>query len=921
MTVNLSSSLTGLSLLSGTNVFASTTAPTFESKAVRTAKAAFTLAATTPPWKEALSSLSDSSQVSAIKAMTTIIDKAGTGPQFLPADVQTAFTSYKALDRLRLLAEAASVKTASAAQRTSLQATFAKGLSDLQAYLAKAPTDKISLAFDQPLRNLKTSELPAPDPYTFKGAGLVKNRDDALPGLTGSEVFSVTLSRPGASDTVTVDLSRGAQPPTIDSVAQAINAAITAVPLRNPDGTVHLDESGNPQPRWLVHFLPDKATDKWGLKLDSPSGLERVTLDQTGGAKDALVVATGATALDAPTATRVFRLDDPAGGATRKAMATISALDRQATDKAVLLGKTTNLTTTVQDIDGKSTTVKSKTSNVQANTDAAAIATDAHGNAYVVGTTRGDLGINRSDGDDNLFLTKLDGEGKVMWQRSLGASGSSSGAAVSIASDGSIAVAGTVNGNFDGVNSDGDLLVAKFDANGNEKFATVIRAAGSDTAKALAVGADGSIFVGGRAATGGGDGFVARIDATGKLAERRTIAVGGSESVNGLAIGGDGNVLALVSRNGVSSVRKLQASSLVTDLGSVSLGTADARAIAVAADGSIAVGGASGGTLTGTQVNTPGGGRDGFVARIDAALAGASITYLATSEDDQVDSVAFMGGSIYAGGRTTGALGAPKLGAVDGFVARIDAASGAVSSTTQFGQSLLRTEPVRVAADTGGANSLSALGFARGAVNPEVSERLTTQTGLRPGDNFSIRVDGGVVKKLTITADDTLATLGDRIRGITGSKATITTPKVSGTRSLHIDAKPGHSLELLAGSAGADALAKLGIEPQRIAAPVVLAAGAPKVRPGGSFGFALSEAVNLSTEADAKKAASRIGEALSMSQTAYRSLYWDDGKARLVDGAKNSATGKQSTAREQAQLKNYSAALSRLSTTNTSFGF
>ena len=49
-----------------------------------------------------------------------------------------------------------------------------------------------------------------------------------------------------------------------------------------------------------------------------------------------------------------------------------------------------------------------------------------------------------------------------------------------------------------------------------------------------------------------------------------------------------------------------------------------------------------------------------------------------------------------------------------------------------------------------------------------------------------------------------------------------------------------------------------------------------------------------------------------MTQTAYRSLYWDDGKAQMVDGVKNTATGTQSTARESAQLANYQAALNRL---------
>jgi hypothetical protein len=920
MTVNFSNSLAGLSLLSGGNAFSAVSEISFESKAVRTAKAQFTLDPVTPPWKEVQASVPLSTQVSNVRAMKTIVDKAGTGSELLPDDVQTAFTAYKALDRLRILAEAASTKTTSDAQRVLLQASFAKGLGDVQSFLATAPTDKVNLAFFQPSRSVKTAELSAPDQYSIKGKGVVKNRADALAGLTGQEKFTVALAKPGATDSVTVDLAQGPQPPTVDSVAAALNAAIAAVPARNADGTVRLDAEGNPEPRWKARFVVGKDGDKWGMKLSTPTGLERVTLDEIG-AKDALVVATGQTALDAPTATNVFRLDDPSGAATRKAMATISALDRGESAQRAMLGKTTTVTTTKTDMDGKVTTQTTKTSDVYANTDAAAVVTDAHGNSYVVGTTKGDLGANRSDGDDNLFLTKMDGEGKVVWQRSLGAAGSSSGAAVSIAPNGSIVVAGTVNGSFNGATGDGDMLVARFDAEGDELFSTVLRATGSDVAKAVAIGADGSIFVGGRAATGGGDAFVARLDATGKLAERRTIAGAGSGSVNGLAVDGGGNVLALVSENGVASVRKLQGTALATDLGSVSLGAADARAIAVAADGTIAVGGAAGSALIGTQVNARSGGRDGFVARIDAGLAGASVTYLGSSEDDQVDSVAFMGGEIYAGGRTTGALGAARKGAVDGFVARVDAGTGAVENVNQFGASLLRTEPVRIAAAKGGASTLSAIGFARGAINPEVSEKLTTQLGLRAGDSFSVRVNDGGLRKVTIGADDTLTTIADRIRGIAGSKATVTTPKIGEGRSLRVDAKAGHAIQFLAGPADSDALAKLGLDPQRVEAPEAVSRSAPKVRPGGSFGLNLSEALNLSTLDDAKVAMKKVEEAVSMSQTAYRSLFWDDGKARMVDGAKNSATGKQSTDRETAQLKNYQAALSRLSTSNATLGF
>ena len=914
MTVNFSGSLTGLSLLTGDSSVFSTAfaAIPFDSKAVRVAKAQFTLAETTPPWKEATSTKSASSQLVAILASKTVVDKMSSSTALLPDDIKTSFTAYKALEKLRVLAEAATVKTATSAQRAQYEKAFAKGLTDLQGYLATAPSDKVNLAFGAASSSAQSSKLAATNAYETKGKGLVTRLTDAVPGLTGQEQFSVKISRGTVSETVTVDLSAGTQPPTLESVVSQLNSAISATPALKADGTPLTDASGNVVSRWGARFKASYADGKWGMKLDTPDGVEKVSLEQVG-AKDSLVVATGRTALDAPTATQVFRLNDPAGANTRVAMGTIQALDAEKTAQNTLAGKTTTITTTSTDADGKVKTTTTKTSNAYASTDAAAVATDAQGYSYIVGTTAGDLGANRSDGDNNLFLTKMDGAGNIVWQRSLGAGGSSTGAAVSIGADGSIVVAGSVTGSFNGANADGDMVVAKYAANGDEKFSTVVRSGGVDVAKAVAVGADGSVYVGGRTATGNGDAFVARINAAGKLAERRTIDSGGVDQINALAIDGDGNLLAVMSQGGNASVRKLDGSALATDLGSINLGIADVRAIAVGADGTIAVGGATSAALSGSQVNAKSAARDGFVARIDSGLSGASVTYLGSAADDQVDSVAFLGGELYAGGRTTGDLAATRQGPTDGFVARIGAATGAIENTTQFGQALLRTEPVRIAGDAGGANAISALGFGRGTINAAVSDKVTTQTTLRPGDFFSIKADGGAVRKVTIEAGDTLKTIATRMQGMLGaSKATVTATIVDGVQKLSIRMKPGHELELIPGSTDTDALAKLGIEPQRIATQATLSSSAPKVRPGGNFGMDLSEALSLSTLDDAKVAMKKIEEAISMTQTAYRSLYWDDGKAQMVDGVKNTATGTQSTARESAQLANYQAALNRL---------
>ena len=908
MAINLSSGLTALSLLSGTNSYTSFAAlPVADTRAVRKAKAQFTLAATTPPWKQAAVRTPESSQISAIKRLASIIDNAASTPNAGSRDIQTAFTTYKALDKLQLLATAAARTTTSASERTSLQAAFGKGLADLQTFLGQASADKVELSFAQSTRRAETVSVAPSDPLKFKGTGILEARDAPLPGLTGNEVFRIALDKPGSSDTITIDLAQTAQPPTLDSVSTAINAAITAIPLRNPDGSVVLDQNGSATPRWLVRFTPDKSSGKWGFSVQAPNGAERVSIDQVG-APDALVVASGQTALNAPTVTQVLRFGDVTGALTRKPLTTIAGIDQAATDRAKL---TYVKPVAAKPVAGVVAPVAVVARPIQATTTTQAIATDAAGFSYVVGTTGGNLQSNRPGGTQDLFLTKLSSEGAVVWQRSLGASGGGQGAAVAVAANGDVTVAGTVNGTFNDASSDGDMVVARYSALGDERFATVIRAAGADKASAIAVGADGTIFVGGKSSSGGGDAFLARIDSAGKLQERRTIDGGGSDSVTALAIGNDGNLLALTNQSGEARVRRISATALGSDLGSLSLGRADARAIAVAADGAIAVAGATSAALDGAQANPLGGGRDGFVSRIDSALGGATTSYIATAGDDQVDSVAFMNGALYVGGRTTGALDGARRGSVDGFVGRIDAATGAIQNVTQFGQTTLRTEPVRIAAGAGDDTVLGALGLHRGALNPESSIKLVAQTSLRAGDEFSLRIQGGPAKKVVIQADDTLTTLGDRIRRLTGSRAVVATALVSGSMVLRIDAKTGSSVALVAGAPGKDALTKLGLDPARLSVPVITARGGPKVRPGGNFSLALTEALNLSTSKDAAATLAVIKNAISTTQTAYRSLYWDAGKAALTNGSTPGANAGLSAA-QAAQLDSYKSALARL---------
>lgn len=898
MTINFNDGLVGLSLLTGSNLsgLASSQTP-IESRAVRVAKAQYTLPAVTPPWREAKPSLPLASQASAIQGMKSIIEQVRLSGPTLPPDVQTAFTTYRALDRLRVLAQLAVGTTTSMAERTKLQLTFAQGLADLQSFIAGAPTDKLSFAFGRPSRRIETIGLEPSAPPEMNGAAVVKERSAALPGLAGDERFTLRLSRGSTTDTVTVDLAQTTQPPTLDSVAAAFNAAIAALPKTNLDGSVVTDANGAVVPKYSATFTAVKSAEGWGLQLNSL--VDQVTINQVGAA-DALMVAAGQTALDAPTATGLYRFDDPTGVFERNTLGGFSAIDRLASAEAKLLPAPKPL------LPGD----PPPPTDVMASTATRAIATDADGFSYVVGTTAGDLGVNRGDGQDDLFLTKLDSDGKTVWQRTLGSAGTAQGAAISIASNGDIVVAGTVSGDFDGAQTDGDMMVARFTATGDEKFATVVRAVGADVANAVAVANDGSIYVGGRAAAGTGDAYLARLDATGKLVERRTIDSGSSDAVRALRVDGDGTLVALTVEGGNAVVRRIAAGGLATDLGTINLGAADARGLAIGPDGTIAVAGATQAPLAGDQVNATSGGRDGFVTRIDAALGQASTTYLGSAGDNQIDSLTFMSGALYVGGRTTGALANPKAGPVDGFVARMDGASGAIGAISQWGRTSTRAEPVQIAAAPGGDTAIAALGFRRGTLNPENSQRLVAQTALRAGDEFAFRVNGGALRRVSILAGDTLTTLSDRIRQLAGSNITVSTPKVDGKSVLRIEAKPGHMLELVPGRDGKDALDKLGLDPARIIAAPPVPENAPRVRPGGSYGLDLSEGLNIRDQASAKLALEKIDAAISTSQSAFRSLYWDSNKAAIVDGAGKKGSVSPYLA---AQASRYQDALNRLS--------
>lgn len=205
-----------------------------------------------------------------------------------------------------------------------------------------------------------------------------------------------------------------------------------------------------------------------------------------------------------------------------------------------------------------------------ADQQATALAVDASGNIFVVGTFAGEIALNGvkigSKGSTDAFVLKLDPSGKLLWGQAFGDVGTQAGQAVTVDSTGSVIVAGFSATAF----SAGDpqmttvpagLFVVKLDGDGKVLWSNGFGALGcggiDDSAiAAMAVTSGNDVVIAGRycgsidfgngaipSQMGSQDGFVALLgggsgSATSGSGWSKVFGDGMTQEARGLAIGG-----------------------------------------------------------------------------------------------------------------------------------------------------------------------------------------------------------------------------------------------------------------------------------------------------------------------------------------------------------------------------------------------
>ena len=805
-----------------------------------------------------------------------------------PDDHKQLFALHQALKKLQAIASQSGDKAETDERRIFLDRRFQEGLDQVLSYVASSTFTGISLVSGEAKQAAESGVAIPRGQEVFRTGVLHEGDFDAeVAGFTGDRSFTLTVEKFSGDDIeIEIDLAEmGSTTRNLDNVADFINTKLEAAEVITRFKRVKVgeeDEDG---------IIPGS---RFGFEVQ---GIESETLVFSAPASETAAVYLAGTS-------GRTRDDVVAAGQLTK----LSGVD----DAAPTLEHSVRLETAETDgeIDGL------KVSATAAGPD---------GGVYVLGTT--DAGTTSGPslrGEQDVVLAKYDATGRQVWIRHLGVSDSAEGHTLAVGEDGSVTIAGSLKGALGETIDRGgsDAFVTRFDAAGAELWTQRFGGIGDESVDAVAVDADGVVYVAGRTksplagtAHGGGmDGFVRALDTDGSTLWTRQFGDADDERATAVEIADDGGLLVASLEDGEGFLRKFSTvdgtSAAVWEHALGDLDEGSINAIHADDTGIYVTGAARSGMTLTDPVLAHSGARDAFVIAFDDGGAPNQrfATFLGTQSEDVAKDIAVLDGSIYIAGYTDGELpsGGELSGSRNTFAAKLDATSGALDWSKQITGRGGFSEGAGLAIDEGGASDLDAFGLPAGVLTYQDERTVAQRTTARAGDHLYLSINGGRKIKIEIDSDDTLRALAFKIDAELLLDGDAKVKRGSEGDLLDLRPKPGVTIELFEGGEGQDLLAALGMEPGAVRKPAE-GEDADEVK---SYGLDLSSLLKISDLSSAQSATSKIGEAMTTIRSAYRHLTRDPALDDLLNGTRNQ--GGAAPAYMLAKIANYQNALARL---------
>lgn len=831
------------------------------------------------------------------------------------ADYKKLFSLFQGLNALTGLAERMGQRGVTDAEKTKIEKLFTKGLTETVAYADSVKMEGIRLTRGEAMLSDKTKVGVPRANYTYTtGTVHEGTSSEAVPQFAGAANFTISVKKLSGTQNINIDLSEMTGTRSMNSVATFINSKLSDAGIIS---------------RFSISRTPGepKVVTTGNTKVTLPATSDKFAFKITGDSAEAVT-------FSAPTSTPAVYVATTAGNPDPDK-------DKK-TDDAVY---TSSLIKT-----GAATTPGGVGTRVFANglektvTGVKDSQVGSDGSVYMLAEVSGDIDGQAIKGAGDIALLKYDSQGKLLYTRTLGAVGTVKANALTISDDGKVAIAGSIVGQMEGttngpINSGptsslSDSFVTLYDAKGDEVWTQRRGAMQADEATAVAFGADGTVYVGGKTksnlpgttgAGGGWDGYLTGITTSAKgipvTQFTQQFGAATDEAVEGLVVNGSQVIVAgLEDKHAV--LRSFDVTGGVAVAGATrDLGDLEGGTLAgIKLDGGqLYIGGSSrnGALALGTPSSAHAGGMDGFAARLSTDLSSTSadaVAYYGGSKDDTVTGMAVANGKVWLTGVAGDNLpgGSVPIASKDGYIVELDPFSGAANSAQRITGKDGYVTPTSIAVDASGASALDTFGLPKGALTFTDSQKITSATSARAGDQFQIRTRaGGALATVTLAADDTLDTLASKIKRAGGFRAKVTVVADGEFRRLKIEpTSDNDTVEILPGKNGKNMLEALGLA-EGVVRKTEMVNGKSVAADGKGNIYGLGLANDLSLKDDDAIRNSQL--VLSKAMSAIRSAYKDLENAAKPASVSNPSASGPVPAYLQNQISNYTAALNRLS--------
>ncbi|WP_443747779.1 transcriptional regulator [Asticcacaulis solisilvae] len=944
------------------------------------------------PWNSSTADADENSLVTRILSGHKFIDSSSQSSiEGASPDYNKLFSLYQGMSALQGLAQKAKDGKLSDNALAQVQRRFTAGMKEVDAYISDTKFDHVNLTEGTLTKELKNTVGVAKTNTTYTADAIsTGSASSSVKAFEGDVQFKMTIKKTGTATPfeVNIDLSKmpTGQTRSMSNVVSFINDKLKEQGLSTKFAVNRTPAQPTTQTVNGKSVTIASGQDSYGLQIkgvsyeqvtfSAPDTSDAVYVMQTTGDPTKKITSTSKTSTDSTTSSTTTSSTDK----TKSTDVTSSLMKFQTTDGA----QGTALADPISKVGDKywvqgeseQTALPDTVANVRQSV------AGADGSVYVLADVNGTVSSQDIKGTQDVALMKYDSAGNLVYTRTLGASETATGYNMAVSSDGKVAITGSVTGALDisqtttrtygtgstavsststsNVSTTGaspttsDSFVTVLDSSGVEQWTQRRGASAEDEATAVAFGADGSVYVGGRTkstmpgASGGQvgswDSYLMGFSGDGKPAFTTQGGTTGSDTVANIVVNGNTvytsgveNGDAVVKSytigsatstdaNGVSTTKTTATLASSRDLGGIGGGNISGMSLY---NGKIYLGGSAGSDkllASGTVTHGYSGGYDAYALSIDSNLANTgtdTIAYFGGTGVEKDAKVQFNNGTAWIAGSTTGELNGTTMlstatKAQDGYLAKLDIATGTGTVVARFTGTDGKVTPNAIAVAPGASSVLDRLGLPQGKLLYTDSNQITAGTSVRTGDQFyMVDPDSGVKKTITIDANETLDTLAKKIVRASGYKLDVSVSKVLGKQQNQLDIKPANGsskMEFVAGPTGRDALAGLGLEPGIVsstAGSLMDSKAVDYLKSQKNMGLDFDTSLTLNSDSAISNALDKLAASIKGVQRVYTYLKYGDPQ-ESDSKTKGNGSG-VAPAYLTSQISNYQAALARLS--------